>query len=72
MNCETFKIQDIFKSGLLTPDERDKLDLKAAKFKEKLPEMNEEKILILNTTIGRGLLLMLSSILKFRLHNKHS
>merc|ERR1711884_679001 len=51
-------------SGLLTPNERDRVESKAWKYKEKLPDKLVEKENVLKTATGRGLLLITISIIR--------
>ena len=53
-------------SGLLTPNERDRVESKAWKYKEKLPDKLVEKENVLKTATGRGLLLITISIIRHR------
>ena len=53
-------------SGLLTPNERDRVESKAWKYKEKLPDKLLEKENVLKTATGRGLLLITLSIIRHR------
>ena len=53
-------------SGLLTPNERDRVESKAWKYKEKLPDKLLEKENVLKTATGRGLLLITISIIRHR------
>ena len=53
-------------SGLLTPNERDRVENKAWKYKEKLPDKLVEKENVLKTATGRGLLLITISIIRHR------
>ena len=55
-----------YKSGLLTPVQRESVELKAWKYKEKLPDKLLDKENVLKTTIGRGLLLISVSLIRHR------
>ena len=55
-----------YQSGLLTPVQRESVELKAWKYKEKLPDKLQDKENVLKTTIGRGLLLISVSIIRYR------
>ena len=50
----------------MTPNERERVELKALRYKEKLPEKLEVKDTVLKTALGRGLLLILVSMIKYR------
>ena len=54
------------KAGLLTPDERLEVEEKAEKYKEDQQIRLQRKEEALKTTVGRGLLYITMSLIKFR------
>ena len=63
---ENIITSDFYQSGLLTPVQRESVELKAWKYKEKLADKLQDKENVLKTTTGRGLLLISVSIIRYR------
>ena len=66
LSCLLLLLYHGVQSGLLTPNERDRVESKAWKYKEKLPDKLVEKENVLKTATGRGLLLITISIIRHR------
>ena len=66
LSCLLLLLYRGVQSGLLTPNERDRVESKAWRYKEKLPDKLVEKENVLKTATGRGLLLITISIIRHR------